>query len=282
MLGKGNGADLIMSTSEGNGVETHTLANQITKKTVSYKDRLVGKGQSGSKKTTEFLVSEGDDDFEFCEGDIRKSTINGIPAIKFSERIHQFLIRDMSTMLVLKLLGRNIAFRGISTREKYPGRLGMIGRVAKLDFNTNTKMDVKVISMRLVLESGARRNWSNKTLNLKRLRWWGSRFSTLVSLDKDEEVIADDGEKSKGFKSKGYEIIVNFNLGVSNKGGSTAVRLTRELGSKFSQVGHVKVDGLPGSMDSDNFVDGSEISGWIGTSSSMSLSNLSVLESAPN
>ncbi|MBA0837874.1 hypothetical protein Goarm_009990 [Gossypium armourianum] len=110
----------------------------------------------------------------------------------------------------------------------------------------------------------------------------GSRFSTLVSLDKDEEVIANDGEKSKGFKSKGNEIIVNFNLGVSNKGGSAAVRLTRELGSKFSQVGHVKMDGLPCSMDSDNFVDGSEISGWIGTSSSMSLSNLSVLESAPN
>ncbi|MBA0809173.1 hypothetical protein Gohar_024845 [Gossypium harknessii] len=103
MLGEGNGADLMMSTSKGNGVETHTLADQITKK-----DRLVGKGQSGSKKTTEFLVSEGDDDFEFCERDIRKSTINGIPAIKFSERIHQVLIRDMSTMLVLKLLGRNI------------------------------------------------------------------------------------------------------------------------------------------------------------------------------
>ncbi|PPD95198.1 hypothetical protein GOBAR_DD07784 [Gossypium barbadense] len=110
----------------------------------------------------------------------------------------------------------------------------------------------------------------------------GSRFYTLVSLDKDEEVIADDGEKSKGFKSKGYEIIVNFNLGVSNKGGSAADRLTRELGSKFSQVGHVKVDGLPGLMDSDNFVDGSAISGWIVTSSSMSLSNLSVLENAPN
>ncbi|MBA0789050.1 hypothetical protein Gotri_026048 [Gossypium trilobum] len=184
MLGEGNGADLMMSTSEGNGVETHTLADQITKK-----DRLVGKGQSGSKKMTEFLVSEVDDDFEFCEWDIRKSTINGIPAIKFSERIHQFLIRD--TMLVLKLLGRNIAFRGISTREKYPRRLRMIGRVAKLDFNTNTK-------------------------------------------NKDEEVIADDGEKSKGFKSKENEIIVNFNLGVSNKGDSAAVRLTRELGSKFS------------------------------------------------
>lgn len=68
----------------------------------------MGKGQSDSKMMTEFLVSEGDNDFDFCEGDIRKSTINGILAIKFSKRVHQFLIRDMSTTLVLKLLGRNI------------------------------------------------------------------------------------------------------------------------------------------------------------------------------
>lgn len=37
MLGEGNGADLMMSTSEGNGVETHILDDQITKK-VRFKD----------------------------------------------------------------------------------------------------------------------------------------------------------------------------------------------------------------------------------------------------
>ncbi|MBA0678131.1 hypothetical protein Goari_019493, partial [Gossypium aridum] len=78
--------------------------------TLSWKDKLVGKGQSDSKKTVEFLYSKGDDDFEFCEGDIRKSAINGISSIEFWKRVHQFLIRDMSTMVVLKLLRRNTGY----------------------------------------------------------------------------------------------------------------------------------------------------------------------------
>ncbi|MBA0794236.1 hypothetical protein Gohar_018586 [Gossypium harknessii] len=78
--------------------------------TLSWKDKLVSKRQSDSKKTVEFLYSKGDDDFEFCEGDIRKSAINGISSIEFLERVHQFLVRDMSTMVVLKLLRRNTGY----------------------------------------------------------------------------------------------------------------------------------------------------------------------------
>ncbi|PPS03824.1 hypothetical protein GOBAR_AA16838 [Gossypium barbadense] len=37
-------------------------------------------------------------------------TVNGIPAIKFSKRIMQILVRDMVTMVVVKLLGRNLMY----------------------------------------------------------------------------------------------------------------------------------------------------------------------------
>ncbi|MBA0857590.1 hypothetical protein Goshw_014349 [Gossypium schwendimanii] len=76
---------------------------------LSWKNRLPGKGQLDLKKT-EGIDPECDVDFEFCEGDISKSTINGIPLIEFSERVHQFLIQDMSITIVLKLLGRNIGY----------------------------------------------------------------------------------------------------------------------------------------------------------------------------
>lgn len=38
-----------------------------------------------------------------------KTTVNGIPTIKFSERIKQLLVKGMATIAVVKLLGRNLA-----------------------------------------------------------------------------------------------------------------------------------------------------------------------------
>ncbi|MBA0688396.1 hypothetical protein Goari_006188, partial [Gossypium aridum] len=47
-----------------------------------------------------------DDDFAFVEGVVMRSFVNGIPLIKFSERINQLLIKDMTYTIVTKLLGR--------------------------------------------------------------------------------------------------------------------------------------------------------------------------------
>ncbi|MBA0818696.1 hypothetical protein Gohar_028395 [Gossypium harknessii] len=38
------------------------------------------------------------------------SLLEGIPAIEFSNRVHKLLVKDMSTSVALKLLGRNIDF----------------------------------------------------------------------------------------------------------------------------------------------------------------------------
>ncbi|KAK5772345.1 hypothetical protein PVK06_048630 [Gossypium arboreum] len=49
-------------------------------------------------------------DLEFEDGDIFRSTVNGIPAIDFLKRIKRLLVKDMETTIVIKLLGRNIGY----------------------------------------------------------------------------------------------------------------------------------------------------------------------------
>lgn len=55
-------------------------------------------------------MTECTEDFEFLEGDVKKTIFNSIPAIEFSDCIQQILFKDMETMVVLKLLGRNIGY----------------------------------------------------------------------------------------------------------------------------------------------------------------------------
>ncbi|PPR86185.1 hypothetical protein GOBAR_AA34507 [Gossypium barbadense] len=54
---------------------------------ILWKDKLVGQ----SPKDT-LNRSEGREDLDILEGDIQKSIVNGVPAITFSDRIHQILI----------------------------------------------------------------------------------------------------------------------------------------------------------------------------------------------
>ncbi|MBA0607315.1 hypothetical protein Godav_019642, partial [Gossypium davidsonii] len=51
-----------------------------------------------------------DEIFSLLEGDVKKSIVNGILAIDFSDRVQKLLVKDMSTSVILKLLGRNIGF----------------------------------------------------------------------------------------------------------------------------------------------------------------------------
>lgn len=45
-----------------------------------------------------------------------KTTANGIPTIKISERIKQLLVKGMATIAVVKLLGRNLAYSTLHNR----------------------------------------------------------------------------------------------------------------------------------------------------------------------
>ncbi|KAH1032874.1 hypothetical protein J1N35_045048 [Gossypium stocksii] len=57
-------------------------------KTFSWKDRLIGTGLYPNVETTHARGLEEKDDFELSEGDVERSAINGVPSIKFSERVN--------------------------------------------------------------------------------------------------------------------------------------------------------------------------------------------------
>ncbi|KAK5792485.1 hypothetical protein PVK06_033599 [Gossypium arboreum] len=120
---------------------------------------LVGKDTPALNDTNggHFLV----DNFSITEQDVKKSVVDGVPSIDFSERVYQLLEKEMSTYVVLKMLGQN---PGITTKMLENGYFlakfqstadydmilsqgpwilleieGMVGKVTKLDFNTNSK-----------------------------------------------------------------------------------------------------------------------------------------------
>ncbi|MBA0574837.1 hypothetical protein Golob_024079 [Gossypium lobatum] len=63
-----------------------------------------------------------DEIFSLLEGDVKKSIVNGILAIDFSDRVQKLLVKDMSTSVILKLLGRNIGF---TTLQNKGGNFGI-------------------------------------------------------------------------------------------------------------------------------------------------------------
>ncbi|PPR90713.1 hypothetical protein GOBAR_AA29972 [Gossypium barbadense] len=79
-------------------------------KEVSWKEKLMGRNVSESSN----VIS--DRDFVIEDDDIFRSSINGIPAIDFSERLRNFLVRDMETTVVVKLLGWSIGYGALHNR----------------------------------------------------------------------------------------------------------------------------------------------------------------------
>ncbi|MBA0828305.1 hypothetical protein Goarm_012996 [Gossypium armourianum] len=66
--------------------------------TISWKDMLIGKSSTIPGKVIAPIGIEVEDDFELLEGDTKKSFVNGIPSIEFSEMIHQNLIKDRALL----------------------------------------------------------------------------------------------------------------------------------------------------------------------------------------
>ncbi|KAH1129817.1 hypothetical protein J1N35_001195 [Gossypium stocksii] len=77
---------------------------------ISWKDKFMGGSVSNS------LEDIGDLDFDFEDGDIRRSNHNGIPAINFLDCIKNILIKGMELTVVVKLLGRNIGYGPLLNR----------------------------------------------------------------------------------------------------------------------------------------------------------------------
>ncbi|MBA0819314.1 hypothetical protein Gohar_021348, partial [Gossypium harknessii] len=79
--------------------------------------RLIGGSSALGELTGTPKIEMGTEfSLEFAKGDIKKSSINGIPSIVFSNRINQMLINDMALMVVIKLLGWNIGFLSLQNK----------------------------------------------------------------------------------------------------------------------------------------------------------------------
>ncbi|KAK5832891.1 hypothetical protein PVK06_016699 [Gossypium arboreum] len=69
---------------------------------------MEGNSNPDSRRLVALFGANTNEDLDLLEGDIKKSIVNGIPSIEFSEKIQQILIKDMGTIMVLKLFGHNI------------------------------------------------------------------------------------------------------------------------------------------------------------------------------
>ncbi|MBA0796093.1 hypothetical protein Gohar_006891, partial [Gossypium harknessii] len=81
--------------------------------TMSWKGKLLG-GHAVVSDLDCFVPSAGsDNDFEFLEGDVNTTIIDGVHAITFSDRIKDILFREMELTVIVKLLGCNIGYNAL-------------------------------------------------------------------------------------------------------------------------------------------------------------------------
>ncbi|KAK5792686.1 hypothetical protein PVK06_033803 [Gossypium arboreum] len=103
---------------EGNGEQdTDMVVDSGSSPMISWKDKLLGVNPGAiDNEKLESPSAVTDVDLEFFEADIRRSIVNGIPAIDFSERIQK------------------------SSSKRWNSRNGgTIGKVVRLDFNTDNR-----------------------------------------------------------------------------------------------------------------------------------------------
>lgn len=82
----------------------------------TWKEMLLKTKSQSQEISNEVLTGAEDDDLVLLEGDVKMSTVNGIPSFEFFERVNQLLIAYMANSVVVKLLGKNIGFGALQTR----------------------------------------------------------------------------------------------------------------------------------------------------------------------
>lgn len=71
-----------------------------------FKEMLLG----ASRDPKLSLQDQDKYDSQLIEGDVSTRIEDGLPSIRFSERVHQILYQSMSRLVVVKLLGKKIGF----------------------------------------------------------------------------------------------------------------------------------------------------------------------------
>ncbi|KAH1081117.1 hypothetical protein J1N35_020878 [Gossypium stocksii] len=120
---------------------------------MSWKDKLLGSHGAGSVSISAATSVGNDSDFELLEEDVNKSIINGIPAIKFSDRIKEILFKEMESTIIVKLLGRNIGYNALQNRILFLWK--------PLGFAYLTYKDIFINGKSLAPSEALSEKWSN-------------------------------------------------------------------------------------------------------------------------
>ncbi|MBA0702325.1 hypothetical protein Goari_020410, partial [Gossypium aridum] len=95
---------------------------------LSWKEMLLGEGSHDQRRGKSIDISNEDEEFYLLDRDIKKSTVDGISSVDFLDRVNKILIKHMGLL-------------GHMYRKKILWEIGeMVGKVAKLDLNTDNKV----------------------------------------------------------------------------------------------------------------------------------------------
>ncbi|MBA0680037.1 hypothetical protein Goari_011764 [Gossypium aridum] len=110
--------------------------------TLSLRDKLLGKRVVGIEETNVVSGIGVNEDFDFLEGDVTRSIVNGIPSwTKDFNPLQPYPSVVMAWVRLSRLLS-------ILYKKKILEEIGgMIGKVAKLDFNTDKRTRGRFIRM---------------------------------------------------------------------------------------------------------------------------------------
>ncbi|MBA0656353.1 hypothetical protein Goklo_008718, partial [Gossypium klotzschianum] len=95
---------------EGNNVEM--LVGPMSSPSVSWKDLLL----RNFAKLKEKAGGKNKEHFNLEERDFSMTIVNGILAIDFSDRVKNYLLKDIETTVVVKLQGRSIGYITLQNR----------------------------------------------------------------------------------------------------------------------------------------------------------------------
>ncbi|MBA0557658.1 hypothetical protein Golob_014712 [Gossypium lobatum] len=74
---------------------------------------LLGKGAYKQGERLQSARNDSAGEFDFLNGDFKKTMVSGIPTIELLEHIQQIMFKDVETTVVLKLLGQNIGYAAL-------------------------------------------------------------------------------------------------------------------------------------------------------------------------
>ncbi|KAK8578840.1 hypothetical protein V6N12_069184 [Hibiscus sabdariffa] len=81
--------------------------------TPSYKDTLLASVSAASRPDVDSI---DDEEVVLLEGDVARSTVNGVISIQFSERVQSLAVKNLEMNVVVKLLGRRIGYHTLRNR----------------------------------------------------------------------------------------------------------------------------------------------------------------------